>query len=115
MVRAVRALATTRVSVLRGTGVNLFDDPGDTGTVILVGVPISIVETSRASTQHVDDRQQTIQALTGRCNPNVDIRQGDRLLDRDGATYYQVLSSSVVSNPITGNDRRLLLQRVPTS
>lgn len=111
----MRALATTRVSVLRGTGTSLFDDPTDTGTVVTVGVPISIVETQRSTTGHVDDRQKTVLTFTGRCNANVDIRQGDRLLDRDGVTYYNVVAATTVSNPITGNDRRLDLERVPTT
>lgn len=110
-----RSLATTRVSVLRGTGTSLFDDPTDAGTVVTVGVPISIIETARSTTDHADDRQKTVITYTGRCNPNVDIRQGDRLLDRDGVTYYQVDAATTVSNPITGNDRRLDLSRVPTT
>lgn len=111
----MRALATTRVSVLRGTGTSLFDDPTDAGTVVTVGVPIAIIETARSTTDHVDDRQKTVITYTGRCNPNVDIRQGDRLLDADGVTYYQVDAATTVSNPITGNDRRLDLSRVPTT
>jgi membrane-anchored protein YejM (alkaline phosphatase superfamily) len=115
VVRAVRALATTRVSILRGNTVNLFDDPSDAGTVVVVGVPMSIIETARSTTDHADDRMKTIQTLTGRCNWNVDVQQGDRLLDRDGATYYQVTAVSTVSNPILRNDRRLDLIRVPTT
>lgn len=111
----MRALATTRVSILRGSTVNLFDDPSDAGTVVASGVPMAITETSRATTEHADDRQKSVLAYTGRCNPTVDVRQGDRLLDRDGTTYYQVTAATTVSNPITGNDRRLDLERVPTS
>jgi hypothetical protein len=111
----VRALPTTRVSVLRGSTVNVFDDPTDAATVVLVGVPMAITETARTTTDHADDRQKSVFTYSGRCKYGTDVRQGDRLLDRDGVTYYAVRAVTTVSNPITKNDVRLDLERVPTS
>lgn len=111
----MRALPTTRVSILRGESTNIFADVTDASTVITVGVPIAITETGRATTSHADDRQKSVLTYTGRCSPKIDVRQGDRLLDKDGVTYYSVRAVTTVSNPITGNDQRLDLERVPTS
>lgn len=100
------AQATHVVDVLRGGGVSFYGDPVDTDTVVVAGVPMSILESSRNTTTHADDRLQTVTALIGRCNREVDVRQGDRLRTA-GGRVFQVASVSRPVSSVMAADARL--------
>lgn len=104
-------VATTVVSVLRGTSTNLFGDTTDLAIPVTVGVPASIMETNRATTRQADDRAQTVIRYVGRVSGDVDIRPGDRLLDSD-SNIYLVAAASRSSNPFLVPDLRLDLEWV---
>lgn len=108
----MRAVATSTFSVLRGTGESSFGDETDTGTVVLSGVPMSVMEQRRQDANPVTGRADTVHFYTGRCSPALDVRAGDRLQDERTGAIYQVSSATQVANPVSQNDRRMDLERV---
>ena len=83
-------IATTTVSVQRGTGVDSFGDPIDNATVVASGVPVAIVEDSQRKWLPNEQRETLIEQYTIRARPNVDIVENDRLVDEREGFVYQV-------------------------
>jgi len=110
----MRAVATTTVTVYRGTTTNAFGDDVDNTTPLFTGKPMSIQEQRRATTRHADNRAQTVLYHTARCSPALDVRLDDRLLDERTGSIYLVTAASTVENTVTTNDRRLDLEKVST-
>jgi hypothetical protein len=108
----MRAVATCRVTVLRGETTTALGDPADASTPVQDRVPFSILEQRRQTTRRADDRAQTVLYFTGRCSPRIDVRQGDRLQDESTGTIYLVTAVSRVASPIGTNDTRCDLEKV---
>lgn len=82
------ALATTTVSILRGTSVDEYGDAYDNGTVAASGIPAAVVEESRRTYDRATQTPRTIRAVRGTLGSGVDVREGDQLRDdRTGLIY----------------------------
>lgn len=110
----MRMPATDLVSILRGETTNAFGDTEDAPTVVQDRIPMSILETNRATTRRAADRPQTVTYFTGRCSAAVDVRVEDRIRSETNGAIYVVTSVSTVRSPITTNDTRIDLERVGT-
>jgi hypothetical protein len=107
----MQAIATTRVSILRGTTTDTWGDEQDTDTALYTGIPASLIEQSRRVTTRDDPTPRIVRYAVARVPANTDVTDQDRLRDeRTGATYI-VDSVSAMTNPAIAVDRRLDLRR----
>ncbi len=107
----MQAIATTRVSILRGTTTDVWGDGQDTDTAVYTGIPASLIEQSRRVTTRDDPTPRIVRYAVARVPADTDVTDQDRLRDeRTGATYI-VDSVSAMTNPAIAVDRRLDLRR----
>lgn len=105
------ALATTTITVMRGTTTDAYGDEQDTDTVIAAGIPASIVEQSRRVSTRDDPTPRTVRYTVGRVTAGADITDNDRIRDdRTGAVYIVDAVSSMTSAAVAA-DLRLDLRR----
>lgn len=85
---AVRAAATCRVSILRGTETNGYGDTVDSETAVRSGVPCSLIEQTRRVYLPDEGATRIIRSYAGRVGPETDLRKDDRIRnERNGRTY----------------------------
>jgi len=106
-------LATTTVSVLRGTAANRFGDEIDTETVVATRLPASILERPVTGARPASGRQDTPRTyalrLVGR---RFVFQQSDRIRDERTGWIYAVTTAAPVTNPVGLGSTRADLQRV---
>ena len=112
-------IPTTRVTVLRGTGTDLWGDPTDTATAIATGVPAYVTAGSangapggQQSGRPVDGQGGVLEAFTVRLRPRVDVLEQDRLVDERTTAVYQVTDVFNPSGPAGLADVRVSAVRV---
>ncbi|MCU1617789.1 MAG: hypothetical protein JWO98_5329 [Frankiales bacterium] len=95
-------LATTRADVLRGLATDEIGNEVDVDTPVdgLTNIPISLIEKSRNVYLPETDELRTIRYGIGRARPGLDIREADRLLDRNTGRKWYV-------NEVTGGGRTI--------
>jgi hypothetical protein len=106
------ARPNTTVSILRGTSTNVHGDVTDADTAQYRHVPMKISERNRLDTDPTSGMPRTVHHLIGRCGADVDIQDGDRLLDEQSGAIYALSSLSAPRSAMSVNDLRLDLQRV---
>jgi hypothetical protein len=107
----MQAIATTTLTVLRGTTTDVYDDEQDTDTAVATGVIASLVEQSRRVTTRENPTPRIVRYAVARVPAGTDIRDQDRVRDeRTGATYI-VEAPSSMANPAMAVDLRLDLRR----
>lgn len=105
-------LASTRVSIYRGTSTDDWGDPVDNDTPHITGAPASMVTRSvKASTESSGMPQQVTTAVC-RVRSNLDITCNDTLKDEKTGKYWQIVSVENPQNPGMNPDLRLNLLRV---
>lgn len=104
-------VATTTISILRGTSTDVYGDVTDTDTVAASGIPASILEQRKTVTTPADNRVQQVGFFTGRVSQLVDVRIGDRIRDERTGSIYVLDNISTVASPALGNDSRLDLRK----
>lgn len=105
------ARATTRVSVLRGTTVDVFGDEADASTVHASGIPASLVEQTRVATTRDDPTPRVIRYTVGRVPASTDVTEDDRIKDEQTNEIYIVTAVSKNANPAMQQPLRLDLKR----
>lgn len=105
------ALATTTVTVYRGTSTDAYGDEQDTDTVVHTGIPASIVEQTRRTTTRDDPTPRVIRYAVGRVTAGTDITDQDRLLDERTGVVYIVEAVSSMASAAVAADLRLELRR----
>lgn len=105
------AVATTTVSVLRGTTADAYGDEQDTDTVVASGIPVALTEQTRRVTTRDDPTPRVIRYATGRATAGTDIRDQDRLRDDRTGAVYIVEAVSSMNSPAVAADLRLDLRR----
>lgn len=107
----MQVIATTKVSILRGTTTDAYGDEQDTDTPIATGIPASLIEQSRRVTTRDNPTPRIVRYAVARVPARTDVTDQDRVLDeRTGATYI-VDAVSGMDNPAIEVDRRLDLRR----
>jgi hypothetical protein len=108
----VSFLATTKITVLRGTAENRFGDEVDTDTVIATDIPASILERPARGTRPASGRADTPRTYALRVWKPVDVQQNDRIRDQRTGHVYAVTTEAPSTNPVGLGSTRLDLQRV---
>lgn len=107
----MQAIATTTLTVLRGTTTDAYGDEQDTDTPVATGVIAALTEQSRRVTTRENPTPRIVRYAVARVPAGTDIRDQDRVRDeRTGATYI-VEAPSSMANPAMAADLRLDLRR----
>jgi hypothetical protein len=107
----MQAVATTKVSILRGTTTDAYGDEADVDTPVYTGIPASLVEQSRRVTTRDDPSPRIVRYAVARVPADTDVTDQDRLLDERTGAKYIVDAVSGMDNPALRVDRRLDLRR----
>lgn len=107
----MQAVATTLLTVLRGTTTDAYGDEQDTDTPVQTGVPASLVEQSRRVTTRDDPTPRIVRYAVARVPAGTDITDQDRVRDERTGAVYIVDAVSGMDNPALQVDRRLDLRR----
>lgn len=105
-------LATTTVTVLRGTTTNRYGDEQDTDTPVATGVRASILEKPVTGGRPASGRKDTQRGYTLRVWRSVDVRQDDRIQDEATGLIYVVTTLAPSTNAVGLGSTRADLQRV---
>ena len=108
----MQGLATTQVSVLRGTTTDQFGDQIPVTTPVATGIPAAIVESSRTVLDLATQTPRTVRTVTCVMPGWADVLGTDRLQDQTtGLTYF---IETVETQPSLGypGDQVLGLRRV---
>lgn len=98
------ATPTTTVDVLRGTAVDEFGDVVDADTVVLSGIPASVIERSQRVHGPKDSEDRIIRVLKLRVPNGIGLLKGDRVRDA-GGTVYIVDNVYQQANPFWPQDQ----------
>lgn len=104
-------LATTTVSVLRGTATDAFGDETDLPTVAASGIPASLMESGREAQEPVTGTPRIIRTHVCRVPPGTDVTENDRIRDEQTSEVYIVVSATRNANPVMAQPLRLDLKR----
>ncbi len=105
-------LATTTVTVLRGTTTDRYGDEQDADTVVATGVRASLLERPVTGTRPVSGREDTPRAYALRVWASVDLRKNDRIQDERTGYVYVITTLAPSTNPVGLASTRADLQRV---
>lgn len=105
------AIATTRISILRGTTTDAYGDEQDTDTPIATGIPASLTEQSRRVTTRDDPTPRIVRYAVARVSAGTDVTDQDRVKDERTGAVYIVDAVSSMANPALTADLRLDLRR----
>ena len=101
------ATPTTRVDVLRGTTVNDYEDVVESDTVVLSGIPASIIERSQRVHEPKDGQDRIVRVTKARMPHGTGVLKGDRLRDRATGTVYVIDNVYQQANPFWRQDQSL--------
>jgi len=107
----MQAIATTRISILRGTGVDAYGDEVDIDTPHATGIPASLTEQSRRVTTRDDPTPRIVRYTIARVPAGTDITDQDRVKDERTGAIYAVDAVSSMANPVAVADLRIDLRR----
>jgi hypothetical protein len=108
----VRARATERVTVLRGTETNSYGDLVDSEVAVHTGVIMAIMETSRSRTfLPAEGATRVITSHQGFASSNADILKGDRLRSERTGNVYLVVDMTLPGSAAISPDLELQLSR----
>jgi hypothetical protein len=102
----VIATPTTRVDVLRGTTTNDYEDVVEADTVVMSGIPASIIERLQRVHEPKDGQDRIVRVAKGRVPHGAGVLKGDRLRTADG-TVYVIDNVYQQANPFWQQDQSL--------
>lgn len=105
-------LATTLITIMRGTVTDRYGDEADSDSVVASRIPASILEKPVTGGRPASGRKDTPRGYFLRVWKPVDIRQNDRVRDERTGDIYAVTTQAPATNPVGLGSTRLDLQRV---
>lgn len=105
-------LATTTVTVLRGTATDRWGDDIDTDTVFATRQPASILERPVTGGKPASGRRDTPRTYALRIRTNIELRQDDRIRDERTGRVYTIDTLAPQTNPAGHSVTRADLLRV---
>lgn len=105
------ALATTTLTVYRGTTTDAYGDEQDTDLPVHTGIPASLTEQSRRVTTRDNPTPRIVRYTVARVTAGTDITDQDRVVDERTGAVYIVDAVSQMANPALASDLRLDLRR----
>lgn len=107
------ALATTTVSILRGTSVDpVYGDTFATSSIVASTIPASIIQDTQKVTTPGNPTPRITRTFVGIVGSDVDITDADRLRDERTGLVYEVTAVSQQNFPGMTTDQNLTLRRV---
>lgn len=103
-------IATTTVSILRGTQLDQWGYEQDTDAVYKTGIPMGITARNKTVIEPVSSTPKTVRWYTGRCITNLDITEDDRIVDERTGDIYTI--SSVTSTTSFAQTKQTVLDLV---
>ncbi len=107
----MQAIATTRISILRGTTTDGYGDEQDTDTPVATNIPAALTEQSRRVTTRDDPTPRIVRYAIARVPARTDVTDQDRIKDERTGAIYSVDAVSSMANPTAIADLRLDLRR----
>ncbi|MEV6504795.1 hypothetical protein AB0M61_01570 [Streptomyces sp. NPDC051642] len=107
----MQAIATTKVTILRGVTTDAYGDEQDTDTPVHTGIPASLIEQSRRVTTRDDPTPRIVRYAVVRVPAGTDVTDQDRLLDERTGVKYVIDADSFMANPAMAVDIRLDARR----
>lgn len=107
----MQAVATTKLTVMRGTSTDGYGDEQDTDTPHATGIPASLTEQSRRVTTRDDPIPRIVRYAIARVAAGTDITDQDRVRDERTGAVYIVDATSSMANPAMAADLRLDMRR----
>ena len=104
-------LATTTITIMRGTVTGPYDDDLDSDQVVASKVPASILERPVTGGRPASGRTDTQRTHALRVWKPVDIRQDDRVKDERTGAVYSGTSAAPCTTPVGRGSTRAALQR----
>lgn len=104
-------IATTTISILRGTTTDAWGDEQDTDTPVHTGIPASLTEQTRRVTTRDDPTPRIVRYAVARVSAGTDVTDQDRVKDERTGAIYSVDAVSQMPNPALTPDLRLDLRR----
>lgn len=106
-------IATTTVTVLRGTGTDRFGDEVDIDAVVAGGIPASIIEQgSNSRSRPVDGRTDQVRSYAVRMRTPMELLKYDRLRDERTGDVYALDEIQTPANPVGHRNRKATARRV---
>jgi hypothetical protein len=105
------AIATTLISVLRGTATDAYGDERDVDTAVATRIPASLTEQTRRVTTRDDPTPRIVRYAVARVKAGTDVTDQDRVRDERTGAIYIVEAVSSMANPAVTADIRLDLRR----
>ena len=108
------ALASTTVSILRGTTTNQWGDQVDdpNASAVATGVPVDITVINTNAFDPTSQQIRTIRTISGAIQSDTDIKETDRLRDDATGVVYIVESVTQRMDPGFVGDLELVLKQV---
>lgn len=107
----MQAIATTALTVLRGTEEDEFGDERDPDIPHATRVPASLTEQTRRVTTRENPTPRIVRYAVARVPARTDVTDQDRVRDERTGAIYIVEAVSQMANPAIEVDRRLDLRR----
>jgi hypothetical protein len=104
----MNAVATTTISIFRGSEEDAHGDAVDSDTAIATGIPASLIEgRPREVNSATAQTPRVVRTATLRVAQTTDIRRYDRIKDETTGTFYRVDDPTVMANPAWPSDLRV--------
>lgn len=107
----MKAAANCKVTILRGTEANQYNDLVDSDVAVRTGIPASILEQGRRVYLPAEAAFRIIRSYAGRVGAEVDIQKDDRLRDERTGVVYLVTDLADSRSPAHTPDKVLVLSR----
>lgn len=104
-------LATTKVSILGGSGADAFGDETDGTTVLASAVPASLIESTRTAQELVTGTPRIIRTHICRLPPGTTVDETKRIKDESTGEIYIVVAVTRNANPVLTQPLRADLKR----
>ena len=106
------ALATTTVSILRGTGYNDAGDLVDTQDVYKTGIVAALIEKNSTTWDAATQQRRTVRRINLTLPSTTDVLGSDQILDEETGYLYSITSLTQPNAVGIVPDLDLVLQRV---
>lgn len=106
------ALATTKVTILRGTVTDDVGDVLDTATPYKTGVIAALIESNATTWDAATQQRRTVRRITLTLPSGTDVLSSDQILDEETGYVYSITQLTQPNAPGLVPDLDLILQRV---